>query len=98
MDIADADLAAHAKVTSAAMPPEILLCRCVAATVIIPLFIPALHKRLRSLLRPGVRAAQHAPSDQHVSCVDMWTSLGSGTCPQHLQHMLFMARPVQIRL
>ena len=54
MDIADADLASHTKATAAAMPLEILVCRCVAAAVIIPLFIPALHKRLRGLLRPGV--------------------------------------------
>ena len=56
MDIADADLASHAKAAAAAMPLEILVCRCIAAAVIVPLFTPALHKRLRSLLRPGVGA------------------------------------------
>ena len=64
MDIADADLASHAKAAAAAMPLEILVCRCIAAAVIIPLFTPALHRRLRSLLRPGVRPfrllAEHA--------------------------------------
>ena len=36
------------------LPPEILACRCLAAVIIIPLFIPILHKPLRRLLRPGV--------------------------------------------
>ena len=55
MYVAPADLVSPGKTAVAAMPPEILLCRCVAAAVIIPLFIPALHKPLRSLLRPGVK-------------------------------------------
>ncbi len=36
------------------LPPEILACRCLAAVIIIPLFIPVLHKPLRRLLRSGV--------------------------------------------
>ena len=40
-----------------ALPPEILACRCLAAVIIIPLFIPVLHKPLRRLLRPAVRKA-----------------------------------------
>ena len=39
------------------LPPEILACRILAGVVIIPLFIPALHKPLRRLLRPGVCSA-----------------------------------------
>ena len=54
MYVAPADLVSSSKTAIAAMPPEILLCRCIAAAVIIPLFVPALHKPLRSLLRPGV--------------------------------------------
>ena len=53
--VAQPDVAAASKTAVLTMPPEILVCRCVAAAVIIPLFIPALHKPLRSLLRPGVR-------------------------------------------
>lgn len=37
------------------LPPEVLACRIIAASVIVPLFIPALHKPLRRMLRPGVR-------------------------------------------
>ncbi len=40
--------------STAALPPEILACRCLGAVIIIPLFIPVLHKPLRRLLRPGV--------------------------------------------
>ena len=37
------------------LPREVLVCRIIAALVIIPLFIPALHKPLRRIIRPMVR-------------------------------------------